>query len=83
MRKLSLALMLALLIVVLLAGPTLAAPVPFDPPPLGVSATGLGRCAYHSDMDPGSGKLIAVWVPSQAGEHLVGSPDIVYAYVAP
>ncbi len=85
MRKLALALMLALLVVVLLAGPTLAAGVPVDTPPHGVSATGLGRCGGPGmeDMGPGTGKIVAVWVPSQAGEHLVGNPDIYYMYVAP
>ncbi len=69
MRKLLLALMLTLIIILIMAGPALAAPVYTGPE--GVSATGLGRCNMES-MGPGTGVLVAVWVPLAAYNHLNG-----------
>ncbi len=61
--------MLTLMIVLVIAGPAFAQPR-YDGPP-GVSATGLGRCNMES-MGPGTGKLVAVWVPLAASEHRNG-----------
>ncbi len=69
MKKLLLALMLTLMIILVMAGPALAAPVYSGPE--GVSATGLGRCNMES-MGPGTGAVVAVWVPLAAANHLNG-----------
>ncbi len=69
MRKLILALMLTLMLVLVLAGPALAASI-YDGPP-GVSATGLGPCNMES-MGPGTGKPVFMWVPLAAYDNLNG-----------
>jgi hypothetical protein len=69
MRKLILALMLTLMIVLVMAGPALAAPR-YDGQP-GVSATGLGRCNMDT-MGPGTGAAVAIWVPGAAFDHRNG-----------
>jgi hypothetical protein len=60
MRKVMLALMLTLVIVMVLAGPVLADGA-------GVSATGLGRCT-RLDHGPGNGAASHIWVPAPAKE---------------
>ena len=62
MRKMMVAMMLTLLIVVVMAGPALAA---------GVSATDLGRCANPLHA-PGTGAASHIWVPEAAWENLNG-----------
>ncbi len=69
MRKLIVALMVTLMIVLVMAGPALAAPVYTGPE--GVSATGLGRCNMAS-MGPGTGAASYIWVPGAAADHLNG-----------
>ncbi len=69
MRKLILALMLTVMIVLVMAGPALAAPR-YDGPP-GVSATGYGPCNMAS-MGPGTGTPVFMWRPSEAFDHLNG-----------
>jgi len=75
MRKLILALMLTLMIVLVMAGPALAAPVYTGPE--GVSATGLGRCNMV-EMGPGTGKAVGIWVPLAAFDHLNGGNSGIY-----
>ena len=62
MKKIVLALILALVIVAFMAGPVLAA---------GVSETGLGRCANPLHA-PGTGRAGHIWVPGVAWENLNG-----------
>ncbi len=70
MKKLLLALILTLMIVLVMAGPAGATPR-YDGPP-GVSATGYGPCNMP-DMGPGNGKPVAMWLPLAAYEHLNSS----------
>lgn len=64
MRRLALALLLTLLLVVVITGPVLA-------DGWGVSATGLGRCT-RADHGPGNGAAGHIWVPGPAWENLNG-----------
>lgn len=64
MRKLMLAVMLTLLILMVMAGPALADGG-------GVSATGLGRCT-RADHGPGNGAASHIWVPAAAWENQIG-----------
>ncbi len=66
MKKIVLALILTLMIVLIIAGSALAAPVYTGPE--GVSATGVGRCNMDT-MGPGTGATSYIWVPSAAFEH--------------
>lgn len=61
MRKLILALMVILIIVLAVAAPALADGG-------GVSATGLGRCT-RADHGPGNGAASHIWLPEPAWEN--------------
>lgn len=61
MKRLVLAFMLTLLLVLVVAGPALADGG-------GVSATGLGRCT-RADHGPGNGAASHIWVPGTAWEN--------------
>ena len=82
MKKLIVALMLAMMIILVLAGPALAAPR-YDGPP-GVSATGYGPCNMDT-MGPGTGKPVVMWLPEAAYENInrgvvsfwVGTPSLL------
>lgn len=59
MKKIVLALLLTLMVVLAMAGPALAE---------GVSATGLGRCESPAHA-PGTGAAGHIWVPLEAHHH--------------
>ena len=75
MRKLMLALMLTLLILMVMASPALA-------DGWGVSATGLGRCT-RADHGPGNGAASHIWVPAAAWENLNGGNSGLHFMTAP
>ena len=70
MKKLMLALLLTLLIMMVMAGPALADGA-------GVSETGLGRCT-RADHGPGNGAASHIWVPAQAWENLNGGESSLH-----
>lgn len=76
MKKLLFALVLALLVVAVLAGPALADGG-------GVSATGLGLCVLNPLHAPGTGPASHIWVPAEAAQNLNGGNSGLHFMMAP